>query len=499
MKFIKKDHQPLIIIFFVIALLLILSYSQVEYSFDSINIKQIDILSQIRLNKKELARHHNISHSNIPPPIDQSNVPASAVPNNVPQPANQNIVSVSATQNNINHIDSNQLVKIEDFGTNCNCNMTKFFSSLQNECQSKKIRIAYFGDSLIEGDLLSEKLRDNLQNIFGGRGVGFVPITSNVARFRSTIRHSYSNNWQTLTHVSENGYKPPMGMSGYLFIPRKAKITLDQSDKINSYSWVEYSALNNHDEKLNSFKVIRLIYGDVKSTAQVTYRLDNNEYVTRPLIPGEGIREFLIEADKKRVQKMKMIFCSPNYVAVYGTYFEDGPGIYVDNYSLRGSSGINLGATPDSIYQVFNSLLDYRLIILQYGANIADHRRESYSWYENNLSSILLRLKKQFPNAGILVVSAADKSINIGMEYNTNPAIPKIVNAQRNAAKKAEVAFWNLFDAMGGKNSMSVWTKQGLAAKDYTHFSNAGAKKVANLFTEALLYEFNNYKSIAKQ
>ena len=48
-----------------------------------------------------------------------------------------------------------------------------------------KIRIAYLGDSMIEGDLITQTLRELLQKEYGGQGVGFLPIFSNVVVFRA--------------------------------------------------------------------------------------------------------------------------------------------------------------------------------------------------------------------------------------------------------------------------------------------------------------------------
>ena len=86
-------------------------------------------------------------------------------------------------------------------------------------------------------------------------------------------------------------------------------------------------------------------------------------------------------------------------------------------------------------------------------------------WYEKGLSQIITRLKDLFPDAGILVIGAPDKSIHSDQDYVTNPAIPMILQAQRRAAEKMRVAFWNLFEAMGGENSMPVWVERKLAAR----------------------------------
>ena len=66
--------------------------------------------------------------------------------------------------------------------------LAKFAEKLHQLKSTKKgkIRIAYFGDSMIEGDLLTQTLRKLLQKEFGGYGVGFLPIHSKVAGFRQT-------------------------------------------------------------------------------------------------------------------------------------------------------------------------------------------------------------------------------------------------------------------------------------------------------------------------
>ena len=52
-----------------------------------------------------------------------------------------------------------------------------------------KVRIAWFGDSQIEGDLITKDVRELLQNYFNKKnGVGFVPLTSVCGDFRQTAK-----------------------------------------------------------------------------------------------------------------------------------------------------------------------------------------------------------------------------------------------------------------------------------------------------------------------
>jgi len=62
--------------------------------------------------------------------------------------------------------------------------------------------------------------------------------------------------------------------------------------------------------------------------------------------------------------------------------------------------------------------------------------------------------------------------------------------------QKSGAAYWDMYEAMGGRNSMPEWVKAKpkLATNDYTHYTSRGARLIANMFYNALLYEYQLYK-----
>ena len=72
--------------------------------------------------------------------------------------------------------------------------------------QSGNVRIAYFGDSMTDGDMIVQDLRNNYQSRFGGKGVGFVAITSESAASRSSIAHEFSENWKMQSYLNERSH-----------------------------------------------------------------------------------------------------------------------------------------------------------------------------------------------------------------------------------------------------------------------------------------------------
>ena len=80
---------------------------------------------------------------------------------------------------------------IENFSGN-QFPLERFFDKLNAAKRGEtQVRIAWYGDSFTDADLLVSDLRDTLQSIYGGNGVGFVPITHEAAAFRKTIKHSF--------------------------------------------------------------------------------------------------------------------------------------------------------------------------------------------------------------------------------------------------------------------------------------------------------------------
>lgn len=71
-------------------------------------------------------------------------------------------------------------------------------------------------------------------------------------------------------------------------------------------------------------------------------------------------------------------------------------------------------------------------------------------------------------------------------ELITYKLLPYLNQVLKQTCNENGIAYWSMFDAMGGKNSMKHWVDQKLAGSDYTHFSQSGTKVVSELFFVAL-------------
>ncbi|PUZ22066.1 hypothetical protein DCM91_15170 [Chitinophaga costaii] len=336
----------------------------------------------------------------------------------------------------------------------------------------RKVRIAYFGDSMIEGDLITEDLRDSLQNFFGGEGVGFVPVTSIVASFRTTITHTFSKDWTDYHYKNLPAGNLPLGISGHTFLP-------------SAGSWVKYSPV--HKPHLDKFEEVNLIYGPGDGHSTLTA----NEH-TYPLSGNQTVNSLAIQPDTTGGLLMK--FDNAGSQPLYGVSFESPEGVFVDNFSFRGISGIELGRLSRDMLMHLQEERPYDLIVLQYGANILwKPELTDYSWYQRPMTKVLDSLRADFPQTSFLVISTADKSYRKEDKYVTAPGVTALLRVQHTMAEAHEAAFWNLYANMGGNGSMTQWveSEHPLANKDYTHFNRQGAAKVGALLFKALLNKYH--------
>ena len=79
-------------------------------------------------------------------------------------------------------------------------------------------------------------------------------------------------------------------------------------------------------------------------------------------------------------------------------------------------------------------------------------------------------------------------------QMKTYPLLPYLNQVLKKTCQENGIAFWSMYDAMGGENSMQHWVDQGLAANDYTHFSPSGTKIISELFFLSLYLDLNNKK-----
>jgi lysophospholipase L1-like esterase len=458
MKKINPARQPLFIIFFTLLIAVAFNFIPQNIILFGYELKHVDMISDIKSIDEPAVSPEQV-------PVTKASAPGSEILSAL---LNKLFYSESPVQTATQYLygDVKQL--------------SNFFDALKN-AKASGVRIAHYGDSAIEGDLISADFREALQSKFGGSALGHLGIVSQDITFRTTVKHSFSpeNTWETASLYSSNLKGLPLGISGEVVVPK-------------GNSWVRYE-IQKVQKSLKEFKSIRIFYTNAKNSTVKVYFNDGGAAKTANLVSGVGVKELVVKSDVP-AKSVKVEFPEKDQAYIFGISLEGDPGVYVDNFPLRGNSGMDIQKISADMLKNYSKLLDYKLIILEFGLNLTG--KQDYAFYEREMSKVINLLKSAYPKSSILMISVHDKSVKQGTSYVTDPSVLKLLETQKNIAAKNGVALFSLFDAMGGQNSMPKWVKNNppLASNDFVHFNVYGAKKVSDLLVNALMTEYNKRK-----
>jgi hypothetical protein len=364
---------------------------------------------------------------------------------------------------------------IIDYADSTRRGMYPFYSAIDRLREHPStVHVAVFGDSFIEADILTADLRRLLQQAYGGHGVGYVDITSNTNGFRPTVVHNFKG-WQSHSITDSSRFnREYAGIAGRYFIP-------------TSGATVELSGNNRYTRQQDTCQVASIFF-TTQGGVTLSARINGKEEVVRRFPPARGLQQMSVEGE---IGSIRWTVTSADSACFYGTTLDDRSGITIDNFSLRGSSGLSLQSIPMATLREFDRLRPYDLIVLVYGLNVATERGRLYDKYKEGMNRSIEHMKEAFPQAGFLLVSVGDRDYRTEEgELRTMPGIINLIRYQQALAADHHIAFWNLFEAMGGRGSIEkmVESNPPQANLDYTHINFRGGKRVAQWLFDALTY-----------
>ena len=152
---------------------------------------------------------------------------------------------------------------------------------------------------------------------------------------------------------------------------------------------------------------------------------------------------------------------SNSSLPVYGISFESPSGVFVDNFSFRGITGIEFARVDSVFMKAIAANNPYDLIIFQYGVNLLFRPNDrNFNWYAKAMLPIIKKIRNCFPATEFMVVSTADRAFRYGGEYKSAVGIDSLIKIQATMAYETGSSFYNQFASMGGTNSIVDWAKR---------------------------------------
>lgn len=359
----------------------------------------------------------------------------------------------------------------------------------------KKLRVMHYGDSQIEGDRISSYIREKFQSEYGGEGPGLIPIVEGVPS--AVINQDNSDDWFRFTLFGRrdtnvlNSRYAPLGSMGMFSYPRPDSVEVDTTI---IRSWIEFTQSGMAKKRARNYSELTLYYGFCPSETMVNTFINDSLVRFDELKIGDGFQtlKWNFSSTPKKLRFEMEGMESPEF---YAFSFESKTGVIVDNIAMRGSSGTLFKKMDRQQLASFLRNQNVELFILQYGGNVVPYikNKKQAVTYGGWFKSQIEYLKKLKPNATFIVIGPSDMSTKVAGKFMTFPYLEDVRDALKKAAFESGAGFWDLYEVMGGRNSMLSWVESDppLAGSDYVHFNHRGTKRVSELFIKALWNDFS--------
>jgi lysophospholipase L1-like esterase len=243
------------------------------------------------------------------------------------------------------------------------------------------------------------------------------------------------------------------------------------------------------------YNTVKIFMGHNKDSVAV--KISYNGITDKQIVPPNESLQIITFQLSAIPNQLKITFDGFRTPEVYGISLEQPNGIFVDNIPMRGCSGTIFYKLNYLLTSQMFAALKPNLFIFQYGGNVVPYLQtaKEVSRFAQSFKNNISRIKKMCPNASFLVIGPADMSKKIAGKMQTYPILPFVRDELKRVAQELGGAYFDMYEVMGGENSMPSWVDSNppLAAKDYIHFSPKGASKIAELFYEALMLDYETY------
>jgi hypothetical protein len=474
-----------ILLFMIISLMTILGIA-IAFPVEGVAVTN-NLTVKFHWDYHSLFQTDSVSYADISEIIAQNNIPDSS---NTLKPDSISIAAFDTVRANSAGLRAH--IQPIEFAPGDSTGLQKFFANL-DKCDQQLIRILHYGDSQIEGDRITGFLRNLFQQRFGGSGPGLMPAIPGNAESASII-HKASGNW-----IGHSVYYPkdtilPHHQFGIL--GSFARFTSYHDDTIGKFSspqnaWIEFNRSSMAFESVQNFTQCNVFYGHVNEPFVVRGFVNDSLTWFEEIDTAQQTRQFQWDFSSAP-DRFRIEFEGNKSPDVYAITLDAPTGVAVDNLPFRGSAGTEFVRLDNQQLSQMYRYLPAGLVIFEFGVNVVTYNSKNYHFYQENLARQLRFFKRMMPGASILVVGVSDMSDKNGNSYISKPAVTKVVEAQRQAAFSEGCAFWDLYSAMGGNNSMPSWVfaKPPLAQKDFTHFNRTGGHIVAQMLFNSLMAEY---------
>jgi lysophospholipase L1-like esterase len=340
-------------------------------------------------------------------------------------------------------------------------------------------KIVHIGDSHIQADWFSGKVRELLQESYGDAGTGIVFPYKQIKTNGPRSYQSISANTFTANKIVKCKTACDIGIAAYnAQIPAGSQLQfILKNDSLpqyvemlhQSYSYASPSFYLNQDQQASHY--LQTQNGNFQTTAYLQSCASNFQL--------QAVNDFTLYA----------LLCH-----------NGKPGI---RYYTVGANGATFQQyTQSALFFEQLKYLQPDMVIVSLGTNesVSDITQDTFDLHLNNFQQLLTQAIGKIP---VIYTTPSDNYLRktiisrkkIKGKWRKVKKVQYVNNAQVEMIRERLLQFcaqnnimcWDMYKAIGGDTSMKEWVKTGYAAKDHIHFSKGGYEIQGTLLYEALL------------
>ncbi len=338
-----------------------------------------------------------------------------------------------------------------------------------------RINIVHIGGSHIQAGSFTGQMRTRFQQLNGGMNAGWgFMFPYRISRTNSPFGYyiRYNGSWRSFRNVEsrKSGILGVGGIAVTTSAPRAELTILLEKENTLDYAF-------------NSFRVY------YQNTPK-NYEVEIDSDLVKSVEKTDDYIDFSLtrRVDSLQINLIKKAGKEGSFT-LFGITTETAP-----NGVMYHAIGVNGAHVPAYLRcQLFTPQLAEMkpdLVILGIGINDAYTRRFSQERFEENYDRLIAEIRQAAPNAAILFTTNNDSYLY--RRYVNNNGV-KVQESMYKLAEKYNAGVWDMFEVMGGLNSIVLWQKNGLAQGDRIHFTREGYLTIADLFFTAFMKDFENY------
>lgn len=440
-------------------------------------------------------------------------------------------------------IDTTVVITTKNALTNASSIKAVFAKLSQLEKNKKgKVNIVHIGDSHIQADLFSGYNRTILLQKFGNGGRGFVfPHALAKTNGTSDVRFSSNQTWESQRNIYPD-VGNPVGLSGFALFTKKNDFAIEMNLKDKSFGFSSLKIITPQNQKMFDValasKIIKLesdipknIIHKIKSGENLSVIADRYNLSIQAIKTANGLKNNNIRAgktlkipsnekEKKVVERSEFIplltkesngyhlFESDSLLhkvylipamektdfALNGLVLENNsPGVIYHTIGVNGAKCSDFTKFPLFFEQL--KVLSPDLVIISLGTNESFDKLITPD-YITQLNLMIEAIRTKNPETAILITTPPPSQFKRKFPNTFVAEYAREILAQ---STTNNYTVWDMFSISGGLFGISQSAKAGLIGADRVHYTKNGYEKQGQLFMEAFLESYEEFKTLIEE